>query len=119
MIEDNFAEGSLFEFHDDADGLTGLIAQLRNPFDFFLVHEPGNGLDKDLLVDLIRNIVDHKRLTPVAKFLKMRVRAHDDATASGSVAFANPFQTVNDRSGRKVRCRDERHHVINRGFRVL
>src|SRR5690606_15994871 len=105
--------------HEPHAVFVGLVANIGNALDAFLVDEFGDFFLQRLLVDLIRQRVDHDGLTVAAvDVFKVRFGAHDHAPAPGAVAFTHPRHAVNNAAGREIGRRDDLHEIIDAAFRV-
>ena len=104
--------------------LVGLVLNVRDAFDFFLVDQIGHLLLQGLFVDLIRQFIDDDglpvtRIGTLANVFKVHLGAHDDAATPGAVAFAHTAHAVNNAGGGKVRCLDDFNQLVDGGRRAL
>ena len=82
----------------------GFIPQIRNAFNFFLIHQLSNTLKQVFLIYLVRQLVDDDGLARAfIQILKMGLGSHDHATTAGAIAFAHPLHAVNNSGSRKIR----------------
>ena len=105
IVEHDFGHFAALELNDHAHaGFVGLIAQIRNAFNFLFVHQLGNALNQRALVHLVRNFVHNNGLT-VGAFgnrFKMRFSTHDHPSTPSAVAFTHTRQTINNAASREV-----------------
>src|SRR5690606_15699966 len=118
VVQDDFGYLAALELDDQAHAvLVGLVANIRNALDLSFVDQFGDAFLQGLLVDLIGKLVNDNRLA-IALFgvFKMRLGTHDDASASGAVAFAHPGHAINNAARGKVRRRDELDELVDRAL---
>ena len=121
VIEDDLGHLAALQLDDDAHaGLVGLVANIRNTLDLFLVDQLGDLFDQGLLVNLVGNLVDDDGLTvALLHILDMRATAHDDAPAAGLVAFAHTHHAVDQRRSREVGGRNVLDQLIDADRRIF
>ena len=122
IVQDDFGDFAALEFNDDAHaGFVRLVAQIGNALDPLLVDQLADFFKQDALVNLVRNLVNDDGLTIGAALdvFKMRPGAHDDASASGAVAFTHARNAVDDAGCRKVRRRHDLNQFIDADCRIV
>ena len=120
VVEHHFGHFTTLEFDHQAHArLVGLVLNVADAFEFFLVHQLGHALLQRFLVDLVRQFVNDDRLALAAvDVLEMALGAHDDAAPAGAVTVFHTGDAINDAGGRKVGRRNDLHQFIDGGFRV-
>src|SRR5690606_14830169 len=120
VVQHNFRHFAALQFNDQTHAiLVGLVANIGDTLDALFVDQLGNTFLQRLLVDLIRDGVDHDGLT-VAVFQVFKVRAgtHDDAATARAIAFAHTGHAINNGASREVGGRDVFDQFINRALGV-
>ena len=94
--------------------LVGLIPQLGDALDFFLLDQLGDALDPARGVELVGKLVnDDDVLAALLVMDHLRPRPHIDAAATGAVGLDDARATIDDGRGGEVRPGDVLHQVID------
>src|SRR5690606_28437526 len=92
---------------------------VRNALDSLFVDELGDFLLQCLLVDLIGDGIDDDRLpVPFLHVFEVRLGAHDDAPAAGTVTFPHAGHAIYDAAGGEVGRWYQFYQFVNGTIRV-
>ena len=122
IIEQHVRHRVLAHFDDDAHAvLVGLVAQTvgRDALEFLFLVQLGDRFDQALLVHLIGQFSDDDRLAAVVFGFDVRLRAHENAPASGLVGFDNAGCAVDDAVGGKIRARYQTQQRVETDIRIV
>jgi len=91
LVEHDTGIGFFFQFDDDADSLiaVGLITDIGNAFDFFVLGELGDALDQPCFVDHVGQVAHDDALAVVLHRLDVCIGADNDAAAAGAVGITD------------------------------
>ena len=119
IVQNDFRHFTAFKFDYQAHAVfIGLVANIRNAFDFLFVDEFGDTLLQGLFVDLIGQRVDNNRLAIGGKIFEVRFGTHDDSATARAITFAHANDAIDNATCRKVWCGDELDQLINCALRV-
>ena len=116
VVENDLGHFATLELdHKTHTVFVGLVTNIRNTFDFLFVDELSDALLQSLLINLIRQGINHDRL-PITfvHVLKVRLGAHDYAATPGAITFANANDSVNNSTCGEIRRRNELNELIYR-----
>ena len=120
VVEHHFGHFTALEFdHQPHAGFVGLVLDVADAFYLLFVHQLGHALLQGFLVHLVWQLVDDDGLArALVDVLEVAFGPHHHAAAPGAVTIFHAVDAVNDASGRKVRCGDDFHQLVNRSLRV-
>ena len=97
--------------------LVGLVLNVANALNLFLVHQLGNALEQALFVHLVGDFVDDDRLAlAFVNVFKVALGAHHHTAAASAVAVFDAGNAVNQAACWKVGRWNNLHQLINAGF---
>src|SRR5262249_14517209 len=103
LVEHNLRLGSTLEFDHNAHALAvGLIANIADVLNVFIVDEVRDALDQASLVNLVGDLSYDDRLFVLCEIFNRGFGAHHEATAASAVGFENSAASVNDSRGGEV-----------------
>ena len=106
VIQNNLWNSISFEVQNDAHTLTvGLIAHVRDAFDFLLVDCLSNLLLEKTLVDLVRNLGNNKALATTLDLLNVNLCTDRNRTAASLVGVLDTLSTHDDAACWEIRTR--------------
>ena len=81
----------------------GFVPYVGNAFKTLVIDKFGDLLKQNPLIDLIGQFIDDDRL-PLSfiNILKMGPCTHDNPAATGSIAFSNPREPINNTCSREI-----------------
>src|SRR5208282_5458894 len=99
----------------DAHAFAGrFVADVRDAFDLFGLHQFGNAFNQLGLVDLVRNFSDHDVFAVFADFFDGGFGAHHEAATARLVSGLNALAAGDVRAGRKIRAGHDPHDFFQR-----
>ena len=106
VVENDVGLFAALQLEDDAHAVAvALVANFRNAFDLFLVHQRGGVFDEPRLVDLIRNFGDDDVLRgPLAHGLDFGFGADLETAAAGAKRIENSLTPEDETAGGEVRA---------------
>ena len=120
VIQNNLWNSITLEVQNDAHTLTvGLVAHVRDAFDFLLVDCLSNLLLKKSLVNLVWNLGNNKALTTTLNLLNVDFCADRNRTAASLVGILDALSTHDDAACWEVRTRKNGHELLSGNVRVL
>ena len=101
-------------YHNAHAVAIGLIAQVADTLNLFGPHQFGDALDQGVLVDLIRDFMDHDRIAVFADFLDRGLGPQRNATTPSFERLPDAGTTKDDAAGGEVRPGDNPHQFVKR-----
>ena len=117
LVQDLARLGVALQLDDDRNAVAVRgVAQVGYVVDDPLVHQFGDPLDEQGLVDLERQLRDVDLHAAGAAQIRLDAghAAHDDAAAAGGIGVANAFTAHDDAACRKIRPLDILHQIVER-----
>ena len=106
VVQNNLWNSITLEIQDDAHALTvGLVAHVRDAFDFLLVDCLSNLLLEKTFVNLVRNFGDNKALATALDLLNVNLCADSNRTATSLVGVLDALSTHDDAACWEIRTR--------------
>ena len=97
LVQHELRLAATLQFDDDTHAVAvGFVADIRDIFNDFVVHQLRHAFDELGLVHLVRNFSNYDGLAIFGEIFNRRFGAHHEAAASGSVGFKNSTLAVND-----------------------
>ncbi|OIQ73276.1 hypothetical protein GALL_450880 [mine drainage metagenome] len=120
VVEHDLGHLAALEFDDHAhSGLVGLVLDMADALDLFLLHQFGDALEQGALVDLIGKLVDDDGLTlALFQVFDVAARAHHHPAAPGAIRVAHTGGAVDDARSREVWRGYALHQFFNGRIRV-
>ena len=120
VIQNNLWYRITLEVQNNAHTLTvGLIAHVRDAFNFLLVDCLSNLLLEKTLVNLVRNLGNNKALTTTLNLLNVDFCADRNRTATSLVGILDALSAHDDATCWEVRTRKNGHEFLSGYVRVL
>ena len=106
VIQNNLWNSITLEVQNDAHTLTvGLVAHVRDAFNFLLVDCLSNLLLKKTFVNLVRNLGDNKALATALDLFNVNFCADSNRTATSLIGILDALSTHDDATCWEVRTR--------------
>ena len=106
VIQNNLWNSITLKIQDDAHTLTvGLVAHVRDAFNFLLVDCLSNLLLKKTFVNLVRNLGNNKALATALDLFNVNLRADGNRTATSLVGVLDSLSAHDDAACWKIRTR--------------
>ena len=120
LVQDHARHGAALDVDDDADAdlLVGFVAEAGDAGDALLLHDVGDLLDEEFLVQRVRDL-GHDDLFAVALLHDLGLRADLQDGVAGFVEGADGVDAADDAAGGEVGAGEVLHEVADRGGRVL
>ena len=97
--------------------LVGLVADIGDALDLFLVDQLGDPFLKNALVHLEGQLVDDdRRARATVVIFEVSASADDDPASPGAVAVAHPIDAVDDAGGGEVGRRNQLDQLVHSRF---
>ena len=105
--------------HQAHAGFVGLVLDVADAFDLFLVHQLGHAFLQGLLVALVGQFVHDDGLAlAFVDVFKVHLGTHHHAATAGAVAVFHAVDAVDDAGRGEIRRGDDLHQLVHRGLRV-
>ena len=120
LVQDHARHGAALDVDDDADAdlLVGFVAESGDAGDAFFLHDVGDLLDEEFLVQRVRDL-GHDDLFAVALLHDLGLRADLQDGVPGLVEGAYGVDAADDAAGGEVGAGEILHEVADRGGRVV
>ena len=120
LVQDHLGVGVLFHFNDDAHALAaGLVVQVADALDLFVLDIVGDGLDQAGLVDHVGDLGDDDLKPAVFLLDDLGAAAQRDLAAAGGVGGADAGAAHDDAAGGEIGALDILHQAGQVDVRVV
>ena len=92
---------------------------MGNSLNYFIVHQLANPIGEHIAIYLIRYFCNYNLLSTALFGIYMAPAPHYNPSSTGTEPFFNAFHTKNNTTGRKIRCFDNLHQLINTNVPIL
>ncbi len=112
IVENHFGLLAALQLEDDAHAVAiALVANFRNAFDLFLVHQAGRGFDQPGLVHLVGDFGDDDGLAILAEFFGRGLGAQLERAAALGEVIENALAAENESAGGEIRTLHQIHDL--------